>query len=127
MATDLQEQGKCERCALQHAYCICKKLAHLAAEVTALGVGERVRFVVWMHVRERERASNTGKLLEQIMPGSEVLLHDVPADAKRFQELVAETAPGTAFVLFPSADALPADELLRAAAAQETGGSGTRD
>lgn len=110
--SDLQQQGKCGRCALQSAYCICERLARLAAEVASLGIGQRVRFVVWMHVRERFRASNTGKLLEHILPNSEVLIHDVPADEQRFQDLVSQAAPGAAFVLFPSEDAVSATEIL---------------
>lgn len=119
IGADLEARGKCARCAFLRTYCICAQLGALAEEVARLGVEARVRFVVWMHVRERKRASNTGKLLEQLMPGSTVLFHSVPADLDRFRELVAGRG---AFVLFPSADAIPAAALVarRAAAVQHS-------
>lgn len=114
--SDLKERGKCEGCMLQTAYCICSRLKALRDTTAELGVGARVRFVVWMHWKERKRASNTGKLLESLLPGSEVLMHGVPEDMARFQELRA-AAGGRVFVLFPSTDALPVDAALAQAEA----------
>lgn len=110
--SDLKVRGKCEGCMLQTAYCICGRLRTLReTTVETAGTGARVRFVVWMHFKERKRASNTGKLLEALLPGSEVLLDGVPEDMLRFQELRAAAA-GRVFVLFPSEDALPVDAAL---------------
>lgn len=119
----MRERGKCARCMFQTTYCICEALASLRSEVAALHTGDRVRFAVWMHVRERQRATNTGKLLEHVLPGSTVLVHDVPADAKRFGELLAASS-GRAFVLYPSEGAWsPAEALQRLTAQGSTTGA----
>lgn len=102
-ADELREKGRCEHCALVLAHCICQSLRELRQEVTGV-VG--VRFALWMHVAERSRASNTGKLLAQLLPQCDVFLHGVPADVQRFDELTS-SLNGRAFVLFPSEDALP--------------------
>merc|ERR1712032_1311719 len=110
-ASELREWGRCDTCALKQSYCICRHLGKLAAEISATGVGNRVRFVVWMHVYERQRASNTGKLVEVLLPGSEVLLHNVEQDVARLRRLIA-AADGRAFVLFPSPDAVSLTDFL---------------
>lgn len=113
-ARRLEHQGKCDRCMLQHKYCICSVLQGLRSEACLAAGGVRVRFVVWMHVFERRRASNTGKLLEHLLPESEVLVHDVQDDERRLQDLVAH-AGGRAFVLYPSAEAVTVSDVLDAA------------
>merc|ERR1719282_223128 len=113
MSKDLRDEGKCLRCMLMHQHCICRELACLASELDETSIGDQVRFVVWIHPKERPRASNTGKLVEHIMPGSEVLVHQVPADAARFQELIAASA-GRVVVLFPGEDAVPVAPALLA-------------
>mmetsp|Transcript_101110 Transcript_101110/g.286580 ORF Transcript_101110/g.286580 Transcript_101110/m.286580 type:complete len:294 (+) Transcript_101110:128-1009(+) len=129
LAQDMGEEGKCKKCMLQHEHCICQDLACLARETAESCMGDRVRFIVWMHPKERPRGSNTGKLVEHIIPGSEVLVHGVTAHVARFQELVAAAA-GRVFVLFPSTDAVPAAPALLAAedgsaAGEEAPGRGT--
>lgn len=116
----MQVKGKCGSCMFQRQYCICGALAELRRKAVEYQVGDRVRFVVWMHQLERPRASNTGKLLEHVLPGSEVLLHDVPTDTQRLDDLVAMVR-GRAVVLYPSEDATPAAEAhaLMAAPAGE--------
>merc|ERR1711988_176647 len=57
------------------------------------------------------------------LPGSEVLLHDVPADAVRFKRLIEE-AKGRAFVLYPSADAVPAAEAVARSDSESGAGCG---
>jgi len=101
----LRQQGKCERCALTVQHCICACLAGLRETIKGHRRTERLRWAVWMHVRERGRASNTGKLLEHLLPGCEVFLHGIAADLERFRQRVADVG-GRAFVLFPSSDAV---------------------
>jgi len=97
----------------QTSCCLCDILASLARQASSHEVGRRAQFVVWMHRLERMRASNTGKLLEHVLPGSQVLLHDRPSDIERLRDLLEE-AEGRALVLFPSKDAVPASEARAA-------------
>jgi len=71
---------------------------------------------------ERVRASNTGKLLEHLLPGSELLTFDVPEDEQRFQDLLTEHA-GRACVLYPSDEAISPEELARRLGLPAAGGS----
>lgn len=122
VARELREKGKCPRCALTLSHCICSGLTDLAESVRArpeLGV----RFAVWMHVSERVRGSNTGKLMLHVLPRCELYLHGVQADLERFH---AQTKHSKVYVLFPSENAAPlgvvaADIQLAAATAIETG------
>ncbi|CAK0799284.1 unnamed protein product, partial [Prorocentrum cordatum] len=122
LTIDLRRNGKCGRCMLQAPHCICGRLGELRAAAAAGLAGRLVHFVVWMCVQERRRASNTGKLLEHVLPGSEVLVQGLPADARRLESLLA-AAGERAFVLFPSPEASPASELRPAAAAHSACGS----
>ena len=54
--------------------------------------------------------SNTGKLLEALLPMCEVFLCDVPEDIARF-DAALQRVSGRAFVLFPSEDAVPVSEV----------------
>eukprot|EP00927_Polykrikos_kofoidii_P056873 TRINITY_DN50962_c0_g1_i1.p1 TRINITY_DN50962_c0_g1~~TRINITY_DN50962_c0_g1_i1.p1 ORF type:complete len:349 (-),score=50.06 TRINITY_DN50962_c0_g1_i1:287-1333(-) len=107
----MEEQGKCGRCMLQWSYCMCARLARLRDEVLEHRTADRIRFVAWMHYRERQRSTNTGKLLEHVLPQSEVLTFDVEADERRFQDLIA-IHKGRAFVLYPCDGALTPQQLL---------------
>mmetsp|Transcript_23984 Transcript_23984/g.51148 ORF Transcript_23984/g.51148 Transcript_23984/m.51148 type:complete len:253 (+) Transcript_23984:1339-2097(+) len=109
MAESLRAEGKCEHCMFQVKYCLCKSLAGLRTKAEL-----PVHFVVCMHIKERSRASNTGKLLEHLLPRAEVLVQDVPIDMQRLQELVRQSGD-RAFVLYPSEDSITASELLEAA------------
>eukprot|EP00929_Paragymnodinium_shiwhaense_P035167 TRINITY_DN19025_c0_g1_i2.p1 TRINITY_DN19025_c0_g1~~TRINITY_DN19025_c0_g1_i2.p1 ORF type:complete len:324 (+),score=43.72 TRINITY_DN19025_c0_g1_i2:84-1055(+) len=104
-------QGRCGKCMFQHAYCICSKLASLRERLDGLRTGDRIRFVLWLHHKERVRASNTGKLLEHLLPGSELLTFDVSADEERFQELL-NWHKGRACVLYPSDEAITPEQLV---------------
>eukprot|EP00419_Tripos_fusus_P024610 CAMPEP_0172723576 /NCGR_PEP_ID=MMETSP1074-20121228/84042_1 /TAXON_ID=2916 /ORGANISM="Ceratium fusus, Strain PA161109" /LENGTH=335 /DNA_ID=CAMNT_0013549849 /DNA_START=88 /DNA_END=1095 /DNA_ORIENTATION=+ len=108
----MRNQGKCERCMFTEAYCICAQLATLAAEPSAQRAACRVRFVVWMHQLERGRASNTGKLLEHLLPGSIVLFADAASHAERLRKIVAQSS-GRVVVLFPSENAVSVEEAIR--------------
>jgi len=107
LADELRRQGKCEQCMLQLKYCICQSLSKLAAAATHKP--SNIRFVVLMHIQERGRASNTGKLLQHILSDTEVLLQGSPEDDERLALLI-ESFEGRAAVLFPSTDAIPAGQ-----------------
>lgn len=121
-ASELREWGKCDKCAFKQSYCICKRLARLAGETSGLGIASRLRFIVLMHVYERQRASNTGKLVEVLLPGSEVLFHNVEWDVARLRSLIA-AAEGRAFAVFPSPNAVSFAEFFlgNASIESETG------
>jgi len=71
-----------------------------------------VRFALLIHVSELGRASNTGKLLSSVLPdGCDVFLHGVPADVERLDALV-KACKGNAFILYPSADAVPVAAMV---------------
>jgi len=101
-ASELREKGRCETCALVVKHCICATLASLKQELVDTDVA--VRFALWMHVSERTRASNTGKLMQQVLPDCEVFFHGLPADEVRFRARVSSCPT---YVLFPSEGALP--------------------
>lgn len=112
LSSTMRSQGKCERCMFQEAYCICAQLAKLAAEPLVQQAACRVRFVVWMHQLERGRASNTGKLLEHLFPGTIVLFADAASHAERLRQIVAQSS-GRVVVLFPSATAVSVEDAAR--------------
>lgn len=109
LQADLQERGKCTHCMLQTPYCICPQLARIRCRAPA---SPPVRFVIWMHVKECKRASNTGKLLSSLFPDTEVLIHGCAEDESRFLELLDE-ARGRGFVLFPSEGAVSTADALQ--------------
>jgi len=125
LAADMRAAGKCASCALHAAHCICRRLEQLRAKSARVGPGLDVKFVVWMHVHERGRSSNTGKLLELVVPGAEVLLQDVPEHSSRFKALVGASR-GRACVLFPSDTAVPVAELAGALPAESDGAAARR-
>lgn len=110
---DLKKLGKCSQCMLLQEHCICERLSAIRTGLLPKNgsPASPVHFIVWMHPKERKRASNTGKLVQHILPDNcEVLTHDVPAHESRIEELTAHGR--RAFVLFPSEGALPASEAL---------------
>eukprot|EP00933_Yihiella_yeosuensis_P052110 TRINITY_DN5010_c1_g2_i1.p1 TRINITY_DN5010_c1_g2~~TRINITY_DN5010_c1_g2_i1.p1 ORF type:complete len:334 (+),score=65.94 TRINITY_DN5010_c1_g2_i1:59-1060(+) len=109
IAAELRSEGKCEKCMMQFEFCICASIAKLREKITTTS---NVRFVVWMHHKERRRASNTGKLLELVLPDSSVVMtHGVRSDEEKLRAM-AEECGGRIVVLFPSADAVPAAVAL---------------
>eukprot|EP00929_Paragymnodinium_shiwhaense_P095691 TRINITY_DN56933_c0_g1_i1.p1 TRINITY_DN56933_c0_g1~~TRINITY_DN56933_c0_g1_i1.p1 ORF type:complete len:515 (+),score=79.54 TRINITY_DN56933_c0_g1_i1:110-1546(+) len=102
----------CGKCMLQATHCLCGPLSRLREEASAKRHGGAVvHFVVLMCVEERVRASNTGKLLELVLPGSEVLIHNDPACAKRLEDILA-LQKHNAFALFPSDGATSACDFF---------------
>mmetsp|Transcript_54666 Transcript_54666/g.122701 ORF Transcript_54666/g.122701 Transcript_54666/m.122701 type:complete len:337 (+) Transcript_54666:74-1084(+) len=118
-AVFLQSRLKCEICAFLKIHCICSQLREVREQIVEdLPKGSlQVQLAVWMHIRERYRASNTGKLLELLLPSCQVYLCDVPEDEERF-EAALNRAGGRAFVLFPSEDAVPVSEAMQQLGAQ---------
>jgi len=127
LSSRLLSAGKCERCALTRKECICEKLSDLRTTLHGDGGGggggegrgngllQRLRWAVWMHVRERGRASNTGKILGHLLPNCEVFLHGVDGELERFRKAVECVGANRSFILFPSSDAIPAREgMVRA-------------
>ena len=66
---------------------------------------------MYMHIKERYRASNTGKLVDLALPGTEMLCQGVLDDENRLQELLKEYE-GRALVLFPGFESVSTSEYL---------------
>lgn len=111
----LRQQGKCPRCALVAAHCICEGLSDLRQRASAPYGGGRhpVRFALWTHASEKCRASNTGKLLLGALPEGccEVFVHGMPGEAERLDRALG-AAGGRAHVLYPSPEAISVAEAL---------------
>ncbi|CAD7942224.1 unnamed protein product [Amoebophrya sp. A25] len=71
----------------------------------------RPRFLVWMHYKEQFRASNTGKILLQLFPGSQAFINGDPEETRRFKALLEEERSRKAILLFPTEDACDAEDL----------------
>ena len=99
---------RCRSCWLLHPQCIC-------TPATPPNILEsfKHRTIVWLHPKEFGRLSNTGGLITVAFPPpqSHVLVAGLPEDEDKFmQEL--ERDPEATFVLFPSDDALTAQEFM---------------
>lgn len=115
------QSGKCEFCSFTADNCICAKLAEMANHFQP-SESPSVRFLCWMHYKERYRASNTGKLLLKLYPGSMILVDGVDADHKAFTEIISQNTasrsmednikPVLTLLLYPSADAVDAKSLI---------------
>ena len=112
LEVEMQAEGKCPKCMMQVEFCICaavqnarqtmlneQKCAHLHC----------LHFVIWIHHKERRRASNTGKILQLLLPeSSDILIQGVSKDEARLEELLRERH---AFVVYPSEDAKPVRDV----------------
>lgn len=95
-----REPRQCGRCWLDKACCICPSEA---ADVAALFPH---RIIIYMHVKEFGRGSNTSSLCQVMLPqSSKVLVASVPEDE---EELARELSvrPHQTIVLYPSADSI---------------------
>lgn len=113
-------QARCDRCMLKRRCCICSSLAAFASRAAERCL--QCHFVLRMHVRERFRASNTGKLISQVFPNaSTVLLDGIPEDERRLEEIAQSVVDGRnrGVLLFPSEGALPLADALTASEACE--------
>ena len=97
---------------MQLKYCVCPSLETLRSDSVGAGTSAPLRFVVWMHHKERRRASNTGKLLKLLLPDvTDILIHGVAEDDRRLEEII-QNSGGHAFVVYPSDDAVPVSAAL---------------
>jgi len=89
-----QSTDKCTRCRIYRRFCLCGDIVPLILDT---------RVTLYMHWRERLRATNTGWLACLALPNSEIRLRGA-----REQKLhPAEAAPfKNALLLFPSSDAV---------------------
>ena len=93
MAIRYRSADRCARCRIHRPLCLC-------GDVEPLALGTRV--VIYMHWRERWRATNTGWLACLALPNSEIRLRG----ARRQEPPAPEPEPlQNAFLLFPRGDA----------------------
>ena len=116
----MRDQGKCLDCSFLNENCICQSLENLSTinndNATATTKSPSIRFLVWMHYKEKYRASNTGKLLLKLFPGSKYFIHALPEDSMEFSNIVTQNASANdtiTVVLYPSSDAIDAKDLLK--------------
>jgi DTW domain-containing protein YfiP len=89
-----QLADKCTRCRIYRPLCLCSDIVPLILDT---------RVTLYMHWRERLRATNTGWLACLALPNSEIRLRGGPSQ----QLCPAEAAPlKNAILLFPSPDAV---------------------
>lgn len=124
---------RCWVCWLLHPQCICTP----PTPPTVLE-NFKHRTIVWLHCKEFGRLSNTGGLITVAFPPpqSHVLVAGLQEDEKTFLAEL-ERDPEATFVLFPSDDALTAEEFMAsvrddavphaASPAEGAGGAAARD
>lgn len=98
---------KCRSCFLvKREHCICEGLSALAGRVREAQAYPEVRFVILMNDREYFRSSNTGKLVNHLIPGSEILIHGMPDSLGRLEELLSQDLEdfNETVILYPSRD-----------------------
>eukprot|EP00439_Symbiodinium_sp_Y106_P004121 s6092_g1.t1 len=106
---EMQAEGKCSNCMMQLEFCICKGMQAIRQNMLNHGTRSRLHFVVWIHHKERRRASNTGKILHLLLPEStDILIQGVARDEARLAELLERDA----FVVYPSEDAKLVSEAV---------------
>jgi len=107
--------GRCSRCWLVKNFCVC-------AYADGSGIVEGAvttplppmphRILVYMHVKEFTRGSNTGALAACAFPDqTTIFVAGVPEQEEAFQAALDASA-GSCFVLFPSEKGYPANTLL---------------
>lgn len=110
----LKKHKKCLKCCLLQTNCICGTLRTLASKCTP--GKSRIRWWIWMHHKERCRASNTGKLLLHFFPGSEIFIHGDPEHIENLRARIhasqRESPHTQVAVLYPSASSQSPGELL---------------
>ena len=111
---------RCCRCWLLHPQCIC-------TPPTPPNVLENFkhRTIVWLHCKEFGRLSNTGGLITVAFPPpqSHVLVAGLQEDEEKFMAEL-ERDPEATFVLFPSDDALTAEEFMASVCADASPAEG---
>ena len=102
---------RCTVCWLLHPQCICTP-----ATPPSILANFRHRTIVWLHCKEFGRLSNTGGLITVAFPPpqSRVLVAGLEEDEEKFMAEL-ERDPEATFVLFPTDDALTAEEFMKLA------------
>ena len=107
--SEMKAEGKCPRCMMQLHFCICAAVQRIRGKLLTDVGHSKLHFVVWIHHKERRRASNTGKIIQLLLPEStDILIQGVSRDEARLQELLQ----GEAFVVYPSEDAEVVSEAV---------------
>ena len=112
LAARSDRQQLCPKCSLMKSdllnTCVCDALG--AIKLTRLpGRVDSFKFIVHMHVKERFRSSNSGKVIEQLYDAP-VYLDSVPEDMVKMTKEIKDTGEENVFVLFPSEDAITVRE-----------------
>jgi DTW domain-containing protein YfiP len=104
LANIVTKQKLCSACSLMQETCICSKLKDMKPDNPT-----GFRLAVHMHVKERFRSSNSGKLLEQ-MYEAPVFIDSDPDQMKKMAELVEENVDNCV-VMFPTEEAKAFSDL----------------
>lgn len=106
---------KCRSCFLvKRDHCMCEELFALAGRVREVQAYPEVKFIIFMNDREYFRSSNTGKLVNHLIPGSEILIHGIPGSLERLQALLSQDLEdySETVVLYPSQDSKSVHEYF---------------
>ena len=99
-------EGRCTRCWLQHAQCICSRLAPLAGVAT-----NRVDVALSVHYKEWGCTKNTAKLLPLVLEGCRAAVYPI--------EPLLPPRRGPTLLLFPGKGSQPASKFRAWVAAQQ--------
>lgn len=98
---------KCRSCFLvKKDHCICMNLSKLADQIKKVQTYPEIKFIIFMNDREYFRSSNTGKLVNLLIPGSEILIHGIPGTLERLEEILSQDLENynETVILYPSKD-----------------------
>ncbi|KAF4692525.1 hypothetical protein FOZ60_013195 [Perkinsus olseni] len=104
----IEHSHRCMECAMKKKLCVCDELRSMRP------TGEERRYLnfdiaVYMHAKERYRASNTGKVLEKLYD-AKIYVDSVEEDMIALQEAI-DARKSRCCVLFPSNDSKTVEEL----------------
>ena len=99
-------EGRCSRCWLRHAQCVCSRLAPLAGVATS-----RVDVALSVHYKEWGCTKNTAKLLPLVLEGCRATVYPI--------EPLLPPRRGPTLLLFPGEGSQPASSLREWAASQQ--------
>ncbi|KAF4651523.1 hypothetical protein FOL47_000328 [Perkinsus chesapeaki] len=104
----IEHSHRCTSCAMKKNLCVCDELRSLRPSEQQR---EMLDFdvAVYMHAKERYRASNTGKVLEKLYD-AKIYLDSVDEDMQALQEDI-DAHRNRCCVLFPSEDSRTVEEL----------------
>jgi len=110
----LRNSERCLQCYLTKFCCICKAVSDRMYQNPIDIRTLPVKVIVFMHNKERYRASNTGKLIEMCLPSSEVCVYGVEADEFRLLNTLKDShdCGKTVIILFPGKVSVPLNDSL---------------